>query len=341
MALIHDPYYDIQAVSNSSLTHINPEQGGSPSQFKANWDGTAPKLRTSSLEFGNLVHLAVLEPHLLKYKVDRTNTQDKIRDIVKTVFEAVCPKPDPFNLDAVTEVQDFESYYPAILSAIEEHKYGANWKEDTRIRKVLESGGSYFATLAEAHNEGSFVITSAMESRLKSVMNGIERDKYGSMLLDREANSELNTEYLNEQEVTWHDPKYAFQLKGKIDQLRIDHANMEFTIIDLKTTSKKLADFHESFEKYHYARQMAAYIVAAGKFIKDKYGKTYKPSHKHLIVAVETTGDYRCGRFVVKNDTIVQGDKEYQALLDRVQFHFETNNWIDDYEYIKHGCYSL
>ena len=116
---------------------------------------------------------------------------------------------------------------------------------------------------------------------------------------------------------------------------------MEFTIIDLKTTSKKLADFHESFEKYHYARQMAAYIVAAGKFIKDKYGKTYKPSHKHLIVAVETTGDYRCGRFVVKNDTIVQGDKEYQALLDRVQFHFETNNWIDDYEYIKHGCYSL
>lgn len=339
--LVHDPYYDIKAVSNSSLRYINPAEGGTPSQFKANWDGHAPSLRTSSLEFGNLVHLAVLEPHLLTYVVDRTNTPDKIRDIVKTVFDNVCPKPDPFDLDAETQVNEFETYYPAILSAIDEHSYGANWKEDTRVRKVLENGGSYFKTLASAHNEGKFVITEAMESRLKSVMAGLERDKFGAMVLDRQATNELNTEYLNEQEVVWNDPKYSFPLKGKIDQLRVDHANLEFTIIDLKTTSKKLADFHESFEKYNYARQMAAYISAASQFLQQKYGQVYKPSHKHLIIAVETSGDFRAGKFIVKNDTIVEGDKQYKALLDRLQFHFETNNWIDDAEYIKHGCYSL
>lgn len=339
--LVHDPYYDIQAVSNSSLTYINPAQGGTPSQFKAHWDGTAPKLRTSSLEFGNLVHLAVLEPHLLKYRVDRTNTQDKIRDIVKTVFDNVCPKPDPFDLDAETQVKDFESYYPAILSAIEEHKYGANWKEDTRIRKVLEAGGSYFATLAEAHNNDEFVITEAMESRLKSVLAGIERDPTGAMMMDRAASQEQAVDYFNEQEIVWAEPEYAFRLKGKIDQLRVDHANMEFTVIDLKTTSKKLADFGESFEKYHYARQMAAYVGAAAKFVEERFGGGYRASHKHVIMAVETTGDFRCGRFVIKNETIAEGGREYKALLNRLQFHFETNNWIDDYEYIKHGCYSL
>ena len=339
--LVHDPYYDIKAVSNSSLSHINPAQGGSPSQFKANWDGEGPVLRTSSLEFGNLVHLAVLEPHLLNYTVDRTNTPDKIRDIVKTVFEAVKPQEDPFNLDAPTTVGNFEDYHMAILSAIDKHSYGANWKEDTRVRKVLENGGSYFKTLASAHNEGKFVITEAMESRLNNVMAGLGRDRYGALMLDRQANPERNTEYLNEQEVTWDDPNYSFKLKGKIDQLRVDHANMEFTIIDLKTTSKKLADFHESFEKYHYARQMAAYITAASKFIRNKYGEGYKPTHKHLIVAVETSGDYRAGRFVVSNETILQGDAEYKSLLDRVQYHFETNNWIDDKEYAEQGCYSL
>lgn len=338
--LIHDPYYDIKAVSNSSLRHINPDQGGTPAQFKANWDGTAPALRTASLEFGNLVHLAVLEPHLMNYTVDRTNTPDKIRDIVKSVFEKVKPTPDPFDLDAPTEVKDFENYYPAIMSSIEEHKYGANWKEDTRIRKVLESGGSYFSTLAAAHNEDKFVITEAMESRLKSVLSGIERDKYGQRMLDP-AYTEKHVEYLNEQEVQWTDARYPFPLKGKIDRLRVDHANMEFTVIDLKTTAKKLANFHESFEQYHYARQMAAYITAATEFCKQKYGQVYKPSMRHLILAVETGGEYRAGKFIVSASTIKDGGDEFTACLERLKFHFETNNWIDDYEYINDGCYSL
>lgn len=338
--LVHDPYYDIKAVSNSSLRYINPEEGGTPSQFKASWDGNAPILRTSSLEFGNLVHLAVLEPHLLKYSVDRTNTPDKIRDIVKTVFDNVCPQPDPFDLDAVTTVNEFETYYPAILSAIEEHNYGANWKEDTRIRKVLESGGSYFKTLADAHNEGKFVITEAMESRLNSVMAGISRDDFGASFLTTESTDDT-VEYLHEQEVQWEEPHLSFPLKGKIDRLRVDHKNLEFTVMDLKTTAKSLANFHESFEQYHYARQMAAYIVAASKFLQDKYGMPYKPSHRHVILAVETKGDFRAGRFIVKNSTINAGTEEYDSLLLRLNHHFQTGDWVNDKEYAESGCYYL
>ena len=84
--LVHDPYYDVQGVSNSSLKHINPAEGGSPKLFKEHWDKTAPSLHTSSLEFGNLLHLAVLEPHLCNYVIDKTNTPDKIREILKDMY---------------------------------------------------------------------------------------------------------------------------------------------------------------------------------------------------------------------------------------------------------------
>lgn len=337
--LVHDPYYDIKAVSNSALRHINPEQGGSPALFKQHWDGNGPKLATASLEFGNLVHLAVLEPHLLTYVVDETNTPDKIRDIVNEVFKNVRPDKNPFDLDSEV-IKDFENYYPAIISACETYNYGRTWKEDTRLNKVLEGGSAYFKTLAAAHSEDKFVITKAMEERLNSVIAGITRDKYAVSFMDTESDTEY-VEYLHEQEVMWTDPKLSFPLKGKIDRMRVDHKNSEFTIMDLKTTSKPLSNFGSSFEQYHYARQMAAYEMAGAKFCKENYGRYYKPSHRHLIIAAETTGSFRAGRFIIRRSTIDAGMAQYNELLERLQYHFETGDWVNDYEYAKDGAYYL
>lgn len=343
--LVYDPYYDIKAVSNSALKHINPEQGGSPAEFKRYWDGTLPSLKTSALEFGNLVHLAVLEPHLLNYVVDKTNTPDKIRDIVREVYENVKPKADPFNLDAPS-INDFITYGPAIISACDKLSYGATWREETRLNKVLEQGGSYFNLLAQAEANEEFVITQSQADRLDSCLAGINRDPVGQsmiyMVSEEYTNGKPNdVEYLNEQEVVWKQDGLSFPLKGKIDRLRIDHKNSEFTVIDLKTTGKSLSQFPDSFEQYHYARQMAAYEIAAAKFVADKFGEGYKPSHRHIIVAVETKGDYRAGKFIIKRKTIDAGRAEYNALLTRLQYHFETGDWVNDYEYATNGAYYI
>ena len=338
--LIHDPYYDIKAVSNSALQHINPEQGGSPAKFKQHWDGKLPGLKTSALEFGNLAHLAVLEPHLLNYVVDKTDTPDKIRDIVKEVYENVKGAVDPFDLDAPKTIGSFETYYPAIMSACDKYSYGATWKEETRLNKVMEKGGSYFGLLAEASNDNKFVITSAQEERLNHVITGVTSDPFGVAFMDTESN-DPNIKYYHEQEVVWHDEAYSFPLKGKLDRLRVDHFNQEFTVMDLKTTGKSLGEFHESFEKYHYARQVAAYEIAACRWCAQTFGNQYKPSHRHVILAVETRGDYRAGKFVIKRSTIDKGRDEYTALLDRLQHHFDTGDWVNDYEYSKNGAYYI
>lgn len=336
--LVYDPYYDIKAVSNSSLKHINPEEGGSPSLFKQHWDGKAPGLKTSSLEFGNLVHLAVLEPHLLNYVVDKTNTPDKIRDIVKEVYDNVTVVNE-FDLDSQV-IKSFEEYYPAIISACDKHSYGRTWKEETRLTKVLEQGGAYFNLLSTSNYDGKFVITQAQQERLDACIAGITRDKNGVRFMSTKSD-EPNVQYFHEKEVVWNEDRYSFPLKGKIDRLRVDHKNMEFTVLDLKTTAKNLANFSESFEKYHYARQIAAYEVAASQWLKQEFGRNYKPSHRHAILAVETKGDFRAGYFIIKRRTIEAGQEEYNALLERLQYHFETGDWVNDYEYNKYGAYYL
>lgn len=338
--LVHDPYYDIKAVSNSALQHINPEQGGSPAKFKQHWDGKLPGLKTSALEFGNLAHLAVLEPHLLNYVVDKTNTPDKIRDIVKEVFNVATSQVDMFDLDKPTTVGAFESYYPAIISACEKHSYGATWKEETRLNKVMEKGGSYFSLLAESKDSGKFVITSAQEERLNHVITGVTNDPLGVTFMTTDS-SDKDVEFFHEKEVVWEEENYSFPLKGKLDRLRVDHVNREFTVMDLKTTGKSLAEFSDSFEKYHYARQVAAYEIAAARWCKQEFGYKYKPSHRHVILAVETRGDYRAGKFIIKRSTINAGREEYLSLLDRLQHHFETGDWVNDYEYSKNGAYYI
>jgi hypothetical protein len=343
--LVHDPYYDIKAVSNSSLRYINPAQGGSPAQFKAHWDGKSESLKTSSLEFGNLVHLAVLEPHLLNYQVDKTNTPDRVRDVVKHVFENVKPVEDPFDLGLADSqpIGTLKDNQMAVMSALDATDFNKHWRAETRLKKIFEDGEAYFQLLQVAAKNDEFVITEAQATRLDRVLAGLSRDALGSHVIymaDTDAEQQ-DVEYLNEQEVTWEEEGYSFPLKGKIDRLRIDHANCEFTVIDLKTTSKLLGDFHESFANYHYARQMAAYEIAACKFIEQKFGKRYKPSHKHLILAVETKGEFRAAKFVVSEESMNAGRAEYKELLDRLQFHFTTNNWIDDREYIESGRYKL
>jgi hypothetical protein len=204
--------------------------------------------------------------------VDKTNTPDKIRDIVNEVYANVKPEANPFDLDAPQSINEFITYGPAIISACDKLTYGATWKEETRLNKVLSQGGSYFSLLAEAEANEQFVITQTQEDKLDSCLAGLNRDKVGQgmiyMVSEEYTNGKPNgVEYLNEQEVVWQEDGLSFPLKGKIDRLRIDHNTGEFTVIDLKTTGKQLAEFPKSFEQYHYARQMAAYEIAAAKFL--------------------------------------------------------------------------
>ena len=60
-------YFKVSAISNSSLSYINPAQGGSPQFFRDFRDGRLEKKDSTGFEKGNLLHTYMLEPS--KFKV--------------------------------------------------------------------------------------------------------------------------------------------------------------------------------------------------------------------------------------------------------------------------------
>ncbi len=328
--LVHDPYYDVKAVSNSSLKHINPEEGGSPGLFKEHWDGKAPQLRTSSLEFGNLLHLAVLEPHLLDYVVDESNCSDKIRDILKDMYSRLVESNKI--AEAVTGekqiIGQLDEYIYAIIEACNRHSYGRTWKDQTRSNKIMSEGAPYWELLRQTEK---FIITLDQKQLMHSCLSGIQSSPRAKKLLFSENSKSIV--YYNELEVHWRDDKYCFPLKGKIDRIELNHKDKTFRIIDLKTTSKMLGQFKESFEKYRYARQMAFYTQAAEEWLKQNGDGSVYEALNPIIVAVETKGQYnRAGLFQLSDETWLNGRTEQKSLLERLDHHFRTDQWNADME---------
>lgn len=326
--LVHDPYYDVQGVSNSSLKHINPKEGGSPFKFKEHWDKKAEPLRTSSLEFGNLLHLAVLEPHLCEYEVDVTNTPDKIRDILKGMYEGINTSTELANVVTgdTESIGPLEDYVYAIVGACNACSYGNTWKDETRIGKVMSQGSDYWDLLRKTDK---FIITQDQYELLKSCLESIHNNTRTTQLLINMADP--NGTYYNELEVHWTDHMYEFPLKAKIDRLYINTNDKTYKVIDLKTTAKTLGQFHESFEKYRYARQVAFYNEAARQYLKQNGYEGYQPDTP-LICAVETKGQNRVGIFAVGEETVSAGHVEAEDLLHRLNHHFKTGNWINEME---------
>jgi hypothetical protein len=336
--LVHDPYYDVQGVSNSSLKHINPAEGGTPSTFKAHWDKTAPSLRTSSLEFGNLLHLAVLEPHLCEYEIDKSNTPDKIRDILKDMYSDIHTSVEL--AAAVTgdkvEVGPLEDHVYAVIAACDRQGYGRHWKEETRITKIMSQGSEYWDMIRGTEK---FIITQDQYDLMQRCLASMNKNEriYDLMFLQMDNDDGV---FYNELEVHWRDREYSFPLKAKIDRLFLNHKHKTFQLIDLKTTAKTLGQFHESFEKYHYARQMAFYTEAAHRWLEQNNIEGYT-ALTPIICAVETKGDNRAGMFYVQEDTWSKGWVEAENLLHRLQHHFSTDQWVDDMETDQELDYTL
>ena len=85
-------YFDIKAVSNSSLNYIDPESGGNPRLFRKFLDGQLDEKPSKSFEIGTLIHEELLEPGKLDIVPDNTpgpKTQDIIDALWSRLYEDV------------------------------------------------------------------------------------------------------------------------------------------------------------------------------------------------------------------------------------------------------------
>ena len=223
-----------------------------------------------------------------------------------------------------------------IIAASDKIDYYKGKMDDKKILSIRNKCTEYWIDRKkyEFGNNTSKVpiyLDSKSREKLQLCLQSVNRNK--------EIQSLLNPQFimtpplsLNEQavildvEVTVpdHEP-FILKLKAKLDNYTICPDENLITLNDLKTTGHYLTRFNESWEQYHYYRQMGMYgwlLMLAAERI---YGLK-EPDMKANMLLVSTVPNYFAGVYKVSKKELIRGFAEFVKLLRMVAF-YTVNPW--------------
>lgn len=312
-------YYTRQLINQSSFRYINPEEGGSPELFYDYINGKIEEKETEKMITGTMVHMALLEPE--KFIVAEIPAiSDNIKSIVDKVFASA--KINDIDL-TMLDLKDFE---PEITESAKAINFGQSWKPETLVDKVVEGGKEYFNIIKQGQNK--IILTTKQKASVDKIVNAI-KTQFGHYFEKRD-----DLDILHELPIFFTVPTNDYtnlDCKAKIDMLIINHSLKEFHIIDLKTISQSIENFPKIFNERRMYRQMAFYERA----VREEY-KGYS-SDIHSIIVAESTGYNRVRQYMISHEYINKGIDEYSDILNRIAFHYSTNNWMISMEDLKNN----
>lgn len=307
-------------ISNSKLSLINPEEGGSAEKYNAGLSNN--KIYSNALEFGSAVHELVLQPsefHLIENIDKPTGKPGFIADYL--IQNGLSTSDDDI-LAGAKEVD----YFHGILS-----------KE--KIEEVRNKISDYYNHICsdasiDDINDGSSIpiyLSSYDRYRCLQCLDSIKKNPDIQKLLYpnetfkilNEATfvSEINVDLPTEDGIK----TIELHFKGKLDNFTQD--SRKFILNDLKTTGKEITEFANSFAKYHYGRQIGLYLY----FLKFVYPNIEEVEAN--ILAVKTTKPFTSHVFPISLNSIQNGMKEASRLIKMVAFHeyYGYDKCITDY----------
>lgn len=189
-----------------------------------------------------------------------TGTKDEFDEkFVKIPDETKCSEAVKAIIDIVagvvfqTETIDcpLESYREDILDACNYNNYQGNWKDDTRIDKIIKEGTEYFDLLKSI--AGKTPITESEYAKAVNAVMALKADKYTQMYTRKQKDVEY-----------WDKFIICFgyegeEIKGELDRVVINHKAKTITPIDFKTTGKSILGFNYDFWQFRYDFQAAVY----------------------------------------------------------------------------------
>jgi len=110
-------------------------------------------------------------------------------------------------------------------------------------------------------------------------------------------------------------------------QIRIDWTHPEYGLVDLKTCDD-LDTFESDTRKYGYKYQLAFYFAV----LKTVAPELSAPAH---IIAVEKREPYRCGVWVMPEETLHQAQVTNEATIERLKIARLTDSWPTGYETVR------
>jgi hypothetical protein len=144
-----------------------------------------------------------------------------------------------------------DNYRNKILEYCNYNNYQGNWKDDTRIDKIIKEGSEYFDLLKSIAGKTS--ITESEYAKAVNAVMALKADKYTQMYTRKQKDVEY-----------WDKFIICFgyegeEIKGELDRVAINHKTKTITPIDFKTTGKSILGFNYDFWQFRYDFQAAVY----------------------------------------------------------------------------------
>lgn len=316
-------YYGIQAISNSALSYINPEEKGCPQKFFDFLENRLEQKESKAMLTGTLIHSRILEPEAIQVMM-LPKISDKVKEIVDSVFQSIDPDlPCSQNLtDYASDIAEYAAHLG----------YGQTWKPDTLLKKVCDEGGNEYLKMLFL-NIGKTMVSQDVFAKLLKVESAIKTNPAAHELLLAEPKE--GEEHFNELEIFWtYTTEMGKQMacKSKLDKAIVDHNNMTFKVVDLKTTSESVEFFPALFQNRRIYRQLSFYEMAMESWLKQNYpDKTFK-AEKHSVLVAETEGYNRVRRFDISPGFSAKGRIEVKSLMERIEWHMDNNERLNSYE---------
>lgn len=210
-------------------------------------------------DFGNKYHISNIE----------NSPSDAEIEIINLVFQV-----------SEESRTTLEQYPEEILQACLQTGWQKNYKDQTKIDKIVEKGSLYFEELRRS--QGKTVITKTQDNLINTIVTSLRENEVTKNFFDRELYSNLE-HYTMFLQYPIYFKINNIDCKALLDMLicEVEGDTLILHPIDIKTTRFSTVDFPNAVRTYRYDLQAAWYTEALWS-IKDKLKEEF--NCKHFII---------------------------------------------------------
>ena len=328
-------YRDVNAVNASSLSYLDPSQGGHPSKYKDYIDGKIDKKETPSMQNGTLLHLFLLKAQdIVVQNVDlptgmMLSFANYLATEGKKLFEKGSIDHDIESYDNIFEFANSEC-----IDILKAHKL---WDKACEAAGYKKSPASYFTEevqkyiLFAMHSVGKVAVTPRDKEILEKCKESLSSHPVaGEMIRMFNKSQGDHISDVRELEIFFSykvgEDKYI-NCKGVSDQIKVDHDKKTVQITELKTGYGYPREFFYEFRNRRIYRQLAMYTIGFDK-LNPEYAEGY--SFHYRIIYQQTSEPFLTKIFDVSPEWIDKGIEELDELLLEVYTRTKNDDWEDN-----------
>lgn len=322
-------------VSNSSLSAINPDQGGSPKKFIDFLTNNFESNDSRYNRIGSIVDIYIedIDKYNDTVSVDQTRPTQALFDLVQEMLKIEDNNPN-------------NSFGELELASLARQSVGfqMNWKQETFETKYQNEASSYYNFAKE--NRNKVLLTEEENIIVTKCINSLKENSTISTMLFENNQTKVTqcaiyfkvSVKLNEKSEQGLPIYVELKCKALLDQIIIDTLIPAIIINDVKTTGFPISKFEESIEKYRYYRQLTFYRMAVDQWLKGKALMVDNTTGEKLnfnnpdidkvrfytnLITVETSDYFYSNMFQIRHDSkwLEKGKNEIMDLLQRIAWH--------------------